>query len=345
LHREADLQYCDPKAIVTKGTPAGRADGPLFVVGDIHGCALELELLLRKLPLTDDSTIVFVGDYIDRGPDSRLVVETLLELRQKHRIVTLMGNHEGMLHDFLDSPASLGGGMFVYNGGSSTLASYADQLGEYHIPEEHVAFFRGLELYWETPEYFFVHAGVPQIPLEELDPEERREELLWIRDMSESFYAWSKVIVHGHCQVGEPEIAANHINIDTGCVYDGRLSAIELRSREVYGVPRQQREPPRYLRDIRSKRRAIRFEGAIPVQIDRPEIPLHFLTVNYSEIGMYLRALSTYGAVGLRVGESVTGFIGVHGPWRVRFWGEVVRRDEGPEGAYYAVHIRASTGL
>ena len=145
-----------------------------------------------------------------------------------------MGNHEAMLADFLDSPGSLGGGMFVYNGGSSTLASYADQLGEYRIPEDHLAFFRGLELCHQTPDYFFAHAGVPEIPLEELDPEEHREELLWTRDMSESVYAWSKVIVHGHCQQGEPEIAANHINVDTGCVYDGRLTAMELHSRAVY---------------------------------------------------------------------------------------------------------------
>jgi serine/threonine protein phosphatase 1 len=344
LRSEPDLTYRGELVPSATGSSPGGAEGPLFVVGDIHGCALELKLLLEKLPLTADSTIVFVGDFIDRGPDSRQVVEALLELSKRHRVVPLMGNHEAMLADFLDSPGSLGGGMFVYNGGSSTLASYADQLGEYRIPEEHIAFFRGLELCHQTPEYFFAHAGVPEIPLEELDAEEHREELLWTRDMSESVYAWSKVIVHGHCQQGEPEIAANHINVDTGCVYDGRLTAMELHSREVYQVPRQQREPPRYLRDIRSKRRAIRFEGAIPVQIDRPEIPLHFLTVNYSEIGMYLRSLSSYGAVDLRVGESISGFIGVHGPWRIRFWGEVVRRDQGSEGAYYAIHIKASTG-
>ena len=320
------------------------ADGPLFVVGDIHGCAQELTLLLEKLPLTDDSTIVFVGDYIDRGPDARTVVETILELRQRYRVITLMGNHEGMFNDFLDDPRSLGGGMFVYNGGSSTLASYADQLGQYRLPDEHVAFFRELPLCHDEPSHFFVHAGVPPIPLEALDPDQYRDELLWTRDMADSTYEWSKVIVHGHCQQPEPVIAKNHINVDTGCVYDGSLTAIELHTEEVYRVPRQQREAPRYLRDIRSKRRAIRFEGAIPVQIDRPEIPLHFLTVNYSEIGMYLRSLATYGAVELKVGETVTGFIGVHGPWRIRFWGEVVRRDESPTGAYYAVCIKASTG-
>lgn len=344
MHAEADLSYRLGLVVPPKGTTAKSHDGPLFVVGDIHGCALELRLLLEKLPLTEDSTIVFVGDYIDRGPDSRQVIETILDLGRRYRVVPLMGNHEAMLADFLDAPGSLGGGMFVYNGGSSTLASYADQLGEYRIPEDHVAFFRGLALSHETPEYFFAHAGVPEIPLEELDPEERREELLWTRDMGESLYTWSKVIVHGHCQQPDPVVEKRHINVDTGCVYDGKLTAMELHSREVWRVPRQQREPPRYLRDIRSKRRAIRFEGAIPVQIDRPEIPLHFLTVNYSEIGMYLRTLSTYGAVDLKVGEAVNGFIGVHGPWRIRFWGEVVRRDQGAEGAYYAIHIKASTG-
>jgi len=318
-------------------------NAPFFVIGDIHGCATELRLLLEQLPITGDSTVVFVGDYIDRGPNAREVIEILLGLMQRCHVVTLLGNHEAMFFDFLQDPKSLGGGMFIYNGGSATLASYANEHGEYTIPREHLDFLFSLKLYHEGGDYFFVHAGVPPKPLEELDPEHDRDELLWTRNMTNSPYRWSKIIVHGHCQRNEPEIAPNHINVDTGCVYNGRLTAIELTSGRIYSVPRDVKTPPRFLRDIRSQRRAVRFEGSIPVLIDRVPLPLHCLTVNYSEVGMYLKALDTYGTVELQVGEQISGAIGPQGPWRVRFFGDVVRRDSRPGGTFYAIDIKGTS--
>jgi serine/threonine protein phosphatase 1 len=319
-------------------------DGPLFVVGDVHGCSVELGLLLDQLPLTRASTVVFVGDYLDRGDGSRQVVETILRLRERCAVVPLLGNHEAMFLDFYRDPRSLAGGMFIYNGGSTTLASYANELGEYDIPEAHLEFIRQLPLTYETRDHLFVHAGLPERPLAELAPEEWRDEMLWTRAMGDSTYRWEKVVVHGHCHVASPVVADNHVNVDTGCVYGGSLSALELRTGKVYSVTRRQPEAPRHLRDIRSRRRAIRFEGSIPVCIDVAGQLLHFLTVNYSEIGMYLRALVSHTEVSLAVGDQVTGYVGVPGPWLVRFWGIVVRSDEGPGGSFYAIEITAAVG-
>jgi len=313
-----------------------------YVIGDVHGCATELRLLLELLPLTDECTILFVGDYIDRGPHSREVIETILDLRRRHRVITLEGNHEDLLQHFLAQPESLAGGMFIYNGGSSTLASYADEFGNYTIPEEHLSFLRTLQLQHETPEYYFVHAGVPEKPLEQITPSEHIEDILWSRTMTDSRYQWSKLIVHGHTPVLAPEISIQRINVDTGCVFGGALTAIELPSQRLFSMPRQTREPPRHLRDIRSRRQAIRFQGSIPVTIEVYRRPLHFLTVNYSEMGMLLRCLP--GAhTKLRPRQAVRGSIGAHGPWRVEFVGEVVRCESNDNGTFYAVRIVSSS--
>jgi serine/threonine protein phosphatase 1 len=328
----------------TGARPRKEPGGPVFAIGDVHGCAAELELLLQQLPLTPDTTLIFVGDYIDRGPQSREVIETLLELRERCAVVGLLGNHEAMFLEFQDEPQSRTAGMFIYNGGSCTLASYANDVGEYRIPAEHVAFVRGLKLHHEIADYFCVHAGVPPLPLEGLNLEQWRDELLWTREMTETTYSWSKVIVHGHCQRPEPDQRPNHINVDTGCVYDGKLTALELTTRQVHSVPRQQREAPRYLRDIRSRRRAIRFQGSIPVCLIANGMALHCLTVNYSEVGMYLRWLTPSLSPKLDMGQRVTGIIGAAGPAQVRFWGHVVRCDDTPDGPFYAVMIEAAVG-
>src|SRR3954463_10575248 len=116
----------------------------LFAIGDVHGCAEELRALIQKLPLRRDSLVVFLGDYIDRGPDSRGVVDTILDLQQYCRVVCLLGNHELMLREFLDGSDSRRVARFIYNGGSATLSSYADHDGVFVMPEEHRDFFDSL---------------------------------------------------------------------------------------------------------------------------------------------------------------------------------------------------------
>jgi serine/threonine protein phosphatase 1 len=320
-----------------------KPSGPLFVIGDIHGCATELELLLARLPLSSEATVVFLGDYVDRGNGSRAVIDTVLDLRRRHHVVALLGNHEAMFLDFCRAPKSIEGGMFIYNGGSTTLASYADPFGQYMIPPEHVAFLQSLLPFYETPEFFCVHAGLPEMPLEDIAPATHLEEMLWTRSMRSTQYRWSKVVVHGHEPTTEVELCPHRIGVDTGCVFGRKLSAVELPSRKTYSIALEQSEPPTYLRDIRSSRHAFRFEGSIPVSMDVSGHPIHFLTINYSEIGMLLRCLSYYTRIRLRLGEVLEGTIGVR-PWQVKFTGEIVRAEERGDGACYAVKILNASG-
>lgn len=208
----------------------------IFAVGDIHGCLISLENLLDRLPISwGKDYLVFLGDYIDRGPDSKAVIELLVELKKEYpeRIITLKGNHEWMLERFLKG---IDIETYLYNGGETTLRNYFNyKTGKIEIPSEHLEFLKNLKLYFELADYIFVHAGLrPGIPLE-LQTE---EDLLWIRD---SFYLsekeFLKVIVFGHTPFSIPLILRDRIGIDTGCVYGGYLTAVELPDLKFYQTP------------------------------------------------------------------------------------------------------------
>jgi len=322
------------------GETKGRRPEKLFAIGDVHGCATELRRLLNRLPLTPDCTIVFVGDYIDRGAQSKEVIDTILELGQTYRVVPLLGNHESMLLDFLADPQSEEAGMFIYNGGSATLASYGNNRGEFSVPQAHLEFFRNLALRHQTEDYFFVHAGVPNVPLEILDMEKYRMQMLWIRKpFHRSHFSWSRRIVHGHTPVPEAELCDNRINIDTGCVHNRFLTAIELPEAVVYTTPREPKAPRVHLRDRSSKRVAVRFEGAVPVYVYRGHEVWQLETLNYNEFGMYLRDNRPGGEELFAVGEVIVGDIGSRSHELVNFEGEVVRVNRGSDGVYYAVKM------
>lgn len=318
--------------------PPPRAPAPLVAIGDVHGCAAELRALLAQLPLGPDATVVFVGDYVDRGPDSRAVIDTVLALGARTTVVGLLGNHEAMLLDFLDRPASSDGGRFIFNGGSATLAAYADERGRWAIPEEHRRFLRGLALVHETPRHVFVHAGLPEAPLAALDPAAARPHLLWTRAMRDTTYDFGKVVVHGHSAVAEALIAPNRVNVDTGCVYGGRLSAVELHAGAVYSVAAGSPAPPRHLRDGASRRRAMRFAGAIPVRLAGDAGDERFETINYSPLGLYLRPRAGT-APARREGDVVHGVLGEPGRWEMPFGGRIVRRAATPAGTCLAVAL------
>ncbi len=321
---------------------AGAPSEKLFVIGDVvHGCAAELKTLLNKLPLDPSSTVVFVGDYIDRGPQSRGVIDTVLQLRRYCRVVTLSGNHEAMLQDFLLDPRGHGAGMFIYNGGGATLASYADEHGRYEIPEEHLKFFDELAVSYQNDDFFFVHAGVPDVPLAELN-DAHKKDMLWVRkSFHRSEFRWAKTIVHGHSPVPEVYFSDKRINVDTGCVFERKLTAVELPSRKIYSVTRDKAGRRVHLRDFASNRIAVRYAGTVPVYVYHGAETLEFETVDYSEFGMLVRYIGPHTGDVLAVAEKITGHIGSDDAKLVEFEGEVVRLQDHELGRCYALKIFA----
>jgi serine/threonine protein phosphatase 1 len=312
-----------------------RPKGHIFAVGDVHGCAQELRALLQQLPLDRDSTVVFVGDYIDRGPDAKGVVDTVIDLSDYCSVVCLMGNHELMLHEFLDGTDPVLVARFVYNGGSSTLASYADDEGHYFIPANHIEFYRQLKYYHVEGEYCFVHAGLP-VDVPDIDLDVHGEDLVWMRRRpGEPDPEFSKIVVHGHSTTLDVEITPRRINLDTACVYGRKLSALDLGTKQIYQVNRLSLPEPTYLHEKGSRRAAVRFEGHVPVKIPRGDKTLEFETINYSEIGILMKDPEVTKQPRLSPGEQIAGTIGAE-PGAVGFRGVVIRVDAGHR---YAVKI------
>jgi serine/threonine protein phosphatase 1 len=216
----------------------------LYAVGDIHGCLKALKDLLGKLPLVEGDEVLFLGDYIDRGPESRQVVDFLLkEKRPNWRF--LRGNHEQLILDWLSDANPHAGANWLLNGGYQTLAAYVpkEDLDEVHgegeekmlkrsIPTAHVEFFKSLPFFYETKDVYFCHAGVDlDKPLKRQSP----DDLLWIRKkFLLDVRPTPKLIVHGHTPVAAVEVERDRINIDTGCVYGGLLTALSLPGKKVY---------------------------------------------------------------------------------------------------------------
>ena len=217
----------------------------IYAIGDIHGCAGPLR---DKLAAIDadlaarpgvEALRIFIGDYIDRGPDSRGVVDTLIELSRRERCIFLRGNHEAYVLDFPHNPKimPIWGGL----GGRETLASYGiasspapDATEALHLanaleramPGSHRDFYRNLVLSYAAGDLYFVHAGVrPGIPLEAQSAVDRT----WIRhEFLDHEGLFEKLIIHGHTPAPEPEIRPNRINIDTRAFSSGRLTCIWL---------------------------------------------------------------------------------------------------------------------
>jgi len=224
----------------------------LYAVGDIHGEVELLDELLGRLPHREGDRFVFVGDYVDRGPDSRAVVERLIALAAERECVFLLGNHESMFLDFLGWQRDdyFAGDAFLTNGGDRTLASYGyfavddpDQQ-KFRLPPRHEEFFRSLRLYHVDGDYLFVHAGLGRELLDEtdLDFALRRahpEDLLWDRAGIDLPHRLGVTIVYGHTPTRDLDVRRNDpfsIGIDTGAVYGGRLTAIRLPDETIFQV-------------------------------------------------------------------------------------------------------------
>jgi diadenosine tetraphosphatase ApaH/serine/threonine PP2A family protein phosphatase len=222
--------------------------GRIYVIGDVHGCARELETLLAALPLGQGDVVAFIGDYIDRGPESRAVVDMLLVLRARSDIETvfLKGNHEDMCLAYLGR-GGLWGEAWRMNGGVTTLRSYgvSPQLGgaeaAAQFPPAHLDFFSSLALQHLSGDYLLVHAGIrPTRALEAQDP----EDLLWIREeFISSRHDLPYTVVFGHTPQRRVLVDLPYkVGIDTGCVYGGRLTAFELCERVLFQVAYNERQ-------------------------------------------------------------------------------------------------------
>jgi serine/threonine protein phosphatase 1 len=215
----------------------------IYAVGDVHGRA---DLLKEVLAGIDADLIgnppsralqVFLGDYIDRGPASREVIDLMIARQRTHEVVSLKGNHETYALQFIKDPAIFGDWRTL--GGLATLMSYglrpplnpddneqrelAAQFAA-TIPESHLGFLATLRTSFSCGDFFFVHAGVrPGVPL----ALQSEDDLLSIREdfllHEEDF---GKLVVHGHTPVREPDLHANRINIDTGAFATGKLTCL-----------------------------------------------------------------------------------------------------------------------
>ena len=232
----------------------------IFVVGDIHGCYEELQELLNIIQLKPEDVIVFLGDYVDRGPYSRKVLERLIQLKKDHsNSYFIRGNHEDMILNFLGYDGHYGSFVIV-NGADKFFSDYGledfyiwnskdevsikyphtEETIQSSIPKEHLEFLLETNLALISEEFIFVHAGID--PWENLE-HQTAENLCWIR---EDFINWphneSRIIVHGHTPAEFPffDEDGKRINVDTGCYQGGMLSAVELRSEEFFSVPSRQ---------------------------------------------------------------------------------------------------------
>jgi serine/threonine protein phosphatase 1 len=225
---------------IAASTPA---DTRIYAVGDIHGRA---DLLIETIARIDDdlrrrpieyAVEVYLGDYIDRGPHSKTVIDLLAVRLVENGAVCLRGNHEALLESFLQDPANFR--HWQQLGGMQTLASYGvypfsrnETEIDLHrrflgvFPRAHELFLQCLRYGFCCGDFLFVHAGIrPGIPIEKQDI----EDVLWIRhEFLNSAQDHGKFIVHGHTPVPHPDIRPNRVNIDTGAWHTGTLTCIAI---------------------------------------------------------------------------------------------------------------------
>ncbi|MBI3126604.1 MAG: serine/threonine protein phosphatase [Candidatus Tectomicrobia bacterium] len=210
----------------------------LYAIGDIHGQRAMLEELIRRVPFQPEDEIVFIGDFIDRGPDPKGVVDRVLEFKLRHpKTVCLRGNHEDMFLDFLRQQGRYEPNVFMMNGGLPTLESYG--LDPRHrplrLPPLHQQFYQDLKYCHEAGGFLFVHAGLrPGVPLEDQNP----FDMLWLRhEFFEAEHDFGRPVVFGHTPM--PEILdrlPRLLGIDTGAAYGNKLTCVRLGNKEILGL-------------------------------------------------------------------------------------------------------------
>lgn len=211
----------------------------LYSISDIHGCYDEFCSLLNKLNLQKNDTLILMGDYVDRGPKSKEVIDKIISLKEQCSVITLKGNHEDMMYQALTTNSDRDVSIWINNGGYQTLASYGkvtELLSLNELPQnlkDHLKFIESLKLYYETDTHIFVHASPGLLtPISE-QPEAH---LIWRRPQlsDEEFnftHSSNKTIISGHTaqSSGVPlKLSDKNILIDTGCFFTGVLTAYDV---------------------------------------------------------------------------------------------------------------------
>jgi serine/threonine protein phosphatase 1 len=199
----------------------------IYAIGDVHGMRGKLHKLVGRCEEHADGrpmTLVCLGDYLDRGPDAAGVVRFLMEreLKSPEHTIPLMGNHEMMALAVIDGV--MPERTWLRQGGAATLQSYGVSHAN-DLPPEHLAWLNSLRLAYDDGRHFFVHAGIN--PDKPLDAQDERD-LLWIREPFLSDHRdHGRFIVHGHTPLmdGAPDQHSNRVNLDTGAVFGGPLTA------------------------------------------------------------------------------------------------------------------------
>jgi len=221
-----------------------------IAIGDIHGCLKTMQKLIEEgITLTREDTLYFVGDFIDRGPDSKGVLDYISRLiTENYRIYSVRGNHEEMLLESLSDPKFLVG--WMYNGAERTLHSFGFDPGIFltsetvhQIPAKYIKQIEKLPYYIELEDYLIVHAG---FNFYMTDPFQDNHAMIWSREMMyDPEKANHRIVIHGHTPVSVDEIRqmitdpdSSLINIDGGCVYTeypelGNLVAFDLDSKDL----------------------------------------------------------------------------------------------------------------
>ncbi|NRB20625.1 MAG: serine/threonine protein phosphatase [Rhodobacteraceae bacterium] len=227
---------------------------PIYAIGDIHGQLEMLEAALGRIEADGgaDARIIFLGDYTDRGPDSRGVIDLLQRgLAEGRNWVALMGNHDRMFSMFLEDYPRTDSQLLVgfhwlhpRIGGVETLASYGvdvvegdrtysvHQRAQAAVPQSHIDFMEALPSHHQEGDLLFIHAGIrPGVALKDQDIEDK----IWIREAFLSYpdpHPW--LVVHGHTQVPQPEHHGNRVNLDSGAGYGRPLTAAVFEGRDVW---------------------------------------------------------------------------------------------------------------
>lgn len=206
-----------------------------IAIGDIHGCVLALEAILESIQPQPDDRLVFLGDYVDRGPDSRGVIELVMATAYRCRIVPLLGNHELMLVAARESPQFVP--FWLQCGGQQTIDSYGGDLAQ--VPTEHWDFFESCRRHFETDSHLYFHANYDPT----LMPAEQSDMLTLWQHLSQSIpgpHRSGKTAIVGHTPQRNGEVLdlGHLLCIDTACFAGGWLTAIDVHSKQLWQANR-----------------------------------------------------------------------------------------------------------